>query len=112
MTRRRPVAVYLESKTHALYSRLSEDDPFRKAIDKALDILKENMFAGELIRKSLIPKYYIKNFGVNNLYRLRLDKKRRLCYTIVADEEGVKVVVLEVFPDHKSYSRRFGYKKD
>ena len=70
------------------------------------------MFASELIRKSLIPKYYIKNFGVNNLYRLRLDRKRRLCYTVVADEEEVKVVVLEVFPDHKSYSRRFGYERD
>jgi len=29
---------------------------------------------------------------------------------IVADEEGIKVVVLEVFPDHKSYDRRFGYR--
>jgi len=27
----------------------------------------------------------------------RLDWKRRLCYTVVAEGEGVKVVVLEVF---------------
>lgn len=46
---------------------------------------------------------------MNNLYRLRLDRKRRLTYTILSDEEGIKVVILEVFPDHKSYDRRFGY---
>jgi len=39
------------------------------------------------------------------------DRKRRCCYTIVADREGFKVIVLEVFPDHKSYNRRFGYRK-
>jgi hypothetical protein len=47
----------------------------------------------------------------HNLYRLKLDRKRRCCYTIVANHEGLKVIVLEVFPDHKSYNRRFGYKK-
>ena len=68
------------------------------------------MFVGESIQKQQIPKYYVDKYGVNNLYRLRLDRARRLCYTLVSDEEGVKVVVLEVFPDHKSYNRRFGYK--
>jgi hypothetical protein len=28
----------------------------------------------------------------------------------LADEMEVKVVVLEVFPDHKSYERRFNYR--
>lgn len=106
--RRAPVAVFLERKVNQIYSSLSEEDDFKKAIDKGLDALKEDMFAGEMIRKSLIPKYYIREFGVNNLYRLKLNKKRRCCYTIVADQEGFKAIVLEVFPDHKSYSRRFG----
>jgi len=72
--------------------------------------LKNNMFAGDGIRKQQIPKYYVDRYGVNNLFRLWLDKARRLCYTLVADEEGIKAVVLEVFPDHKSYERRFGYR--
>lgn len=69
------------------------------------------MFAGEIIRKRWIPKYYVKKFGVNNPYRLKLNRKRRCCYIIAADQEGFKVIVLEVFPDHKSYNRRFGYRK-
>lgn len=110
--RRAPVAVFLEIKVNELYSSLSEEDAFKKAIDKGLDALKENMFAGETVRKRQIPKYYIKKFGINNLYRLKLDRKRRCCYTIVADREGFKVIVLEVFPDHKSYNKRFSYRKN
>ena len=109
--RRAPVAVFLERNVNELYSSLSEQDDFRKAIDRGLDALKENMFAGEIIRKRQIPKCYVRKFGVNNLYRLKLDRKRRCCYTLVADREGFKVIVLEVFPDHKSYNRRFGYRK-
>ncbi|NWG11195.1 hypothetical protein HXY33_05545 [Candidatus Bathyarchaeota archaeon] len=50
-----------------------------------------------MIRISLIPKYHIKKFDVNNLYRLRLDRKRMCCYTILADQEGFKVIILEAF---------------
>jgi len=63
------------------------------------------------MRKSRIPRHFVREFGVNSLYRLKLDGKRRCCYTVVADREGLKVVVLEAFPDHKSYSGRFGYGK-
>ncbi|RLI42237.1 hypothetical protein DRO59_04705 [Candidatus Bathyarchaeota archaeon] len=77
--RKPPVAVYLERKVNGIYSSLSEEDDFRKAINKGLDALKENMFAGEIVKRKQIPKYYIKKFGVNNLYRLKLDRKRRCC---------------------------------
>ena len=102
---------FLKEKVNEAHSSLSEKDDFKKTIDRGLEALKENMFAGEIIRKSQIPKYYVRKFGINNLYRLKLNRKRRCCYTIVADQEGFKVIVLEVFPDHKSYNRRFGYRK-
>jgi len=109
--RRAPNALFLGREVNEVYSSLGEKDDFKKAIDRGLEALKENMFAGDIIRKSLIPKYYVREFGVNNLYRLKLDKKRRCCYTIVADKQGFKVIVLEVFPDHKSYNKRFGYRE-
>ncbi len=108
--RRAPVAVLLDPEVYELYSGLREEDEFRRAIDKGLDVLKSDMLAGVKIKKQQIPKYYIDRHGVNNLYRLHLDKARRLCYTLVGDREGMNVVVLEVFPDHKSYDRRFGYR--
>jgi len=100
MKLRAPVGVFLAREVYDLYSRLRGGDDFKRVIDRGLDVLKGDMFAGERVRK----------YGVNNLYRLRLDKTRRCCYSVVADEEGIKVVVLEVFADHKSYDRRFGYK--
>jgi len=110
MKSRAPVGVFLAREVYDLYSRLREADDFKRVIDKGLDVLKGDMFAGESVRKGQIPKYYVDKYGVNNLYRLRLDKTRRCCYSIVADGEGAKVVVLEVFADHKSYDRRFGYR--
>jgi len=102
--------VLLEREVYEFYLRLREGDVLKRAIDKGLGILRADMFAGERVRRQQIPRYYVDRYGVNNLYRLRLDRARRLCYTLAADQEGVKVVVLEVFSDHKSYSRRFGYR--
>ena len=104
-----PVAILLARETNELYANLREGTQLKRIIDKAFDSLQNNLFAGDRIKKEQIPQYYIEKYCINNLYRLRLDKIRRLCYTLIADEEGSKIVVLEIFLDHKSYDRRFGY---
>jgi hypothetical protein len=71
-------------------------------------VLLENMFAGESIRKSLIPKHYIRRFGVNNLFRYHLPEGFRAIYTLARDGDQVSVLVLEAL-EHKSYEERFGY---
>jgi len=78
-------------------------------VEKGLDVLKENMFAGTLIEKKKFPKHYVQKYGINNLYKYNLDKSNRLIYTLIADELGVAVVVLEIL-SHKDYEKRFGYK--
>jgi len=80
-----------------------------KIINNGLDVLKENMFAGERIEKKKFPRYYVQKFGINNLYKLNLNSRNRLTYTLVAEESGVAVVVLEIL-NHKKYEERFGYK--
>ena len=110
LTRRHiPVAILLAKEINELYANLREGTQLKRILDNAFDSLQNNLFAGDRIKKEQIPKYYIENYGINNLYRLRLDKIRRLCYTLIADEEGSKIVILEIFLDHKSYDRRFGY---
>ena len=79
-----------------------------KIINHGLDVLKENMFVGERIERRKFPRYYVQKFGINNLYKLNLDLRTRLIYTLVAEETGVAVVVLEIL-DHKKYEERFGY---
>ena len=50
------------------------------------DVLKENMYAGDLVRKSLVPSKYRDVFGVNNLYRYSHPEGFRSCYTIFSEE--------------------------
>ena len=79
-----------------------------KIINDGLDVLKGNMFSGERIEKKKFPKYYVQKYGINNLYKFNLDSRTRLIYTLVADETGIAVIVLEIL-DHKKYEERFGY---
>ena len=89
-------------------SSLESDSHLRQIVDKALDVLKENMFAGQLIEKKKFPKIYIQKYGIANLYKYNLDRSNRLTYTLVADASGIAVVVLEIL-NHKEYEKRFGY---
>jgi len=59
-----------------------------KIINHGLDVLKENMFVGERIERRKFPRYYVQKFGINNLYKLNLDLRTRLIYTLVAEETG------------------------
>jgi hypothetical protein len=72
-------------------------------------VLKENMFAGQLIAKKKSPKVYVQKYDVRNLYKYNLDRSKRLIYTLVADESGITVVIIEIL-NHKDYEKRFGYK--
>jgi len=89
-------------------SSLESDSYLRQIVDNALDVLKENMFAGQLIEKKKFPKVYVQKYGVTNLYKYNLDRSMRLIYTIVGDASGLAVVVLEIL-NHKEYEKRFGY---
>jgi mRNA-degrading endonuclease RelE of RelBE toxin-antitoxin system len=105
---KRPSCIRAVRDVADFVSSLRRDEYLRRIVDKALDVLKENMFAGERIEKKKFPKYYVLKYGINNLYKYNLDGGNRLIYTLVADESGVAIVVLEVL-SHKEYERRFGY---
>jgi hypothetical protein len=91
------------------YYDLSVDSPLRKSISRAIDDLKENVFCGDQIKKELIPKEYIKNFKIDNLWWYPLSDGWRLVYSIVSDKVELLAAIMEYF-DHKEYERRFGYK--
>lgn len=90
-------------------SSLEKGSYLRQIVDKGLDVLKENMFAGQRIERRKFPRFYVQRYGINNLYKYNLDRANRLIYTLVSDETGIAVVVLDIL-SHKEYERRFGYK--
>lgn len=81
-----------------------------KIIDKGIAKLAVNVTCGKKIPKSLWPEIYVKRYGVNNLWKLNLDRYWRMTYTIVGGRAELVGVVLEVM-NHPDYSKRFGYRK-
>ena len=101
--------VFSNDKLEDAFNSLSEKDLLKKAIKKAIDDLKENVFCGEAIPKRLIPKEYILKYKVTNLYWYPLPNGWRLVYSIFAlDNIKILAVIVEYF-NHKNYERRFKY---
>ena len=80
-----------------------------KLIEKGITKLVENHKAGQKIQKNLWPKYYVQKYGINNLWRLRLDDYWRMIYTVIGERIRIVAVILEVL-NHKEYDKSFGYK--
>jgi len=108
MKPKRPSCVKASREAAVCISSLREGSYLLKIVNSGLDVLKGNMFAGARIERDKFPRYYVQKYGVNNLYKFNLNSRMRLIYTLVADESGVAVVVLEIM-DHKKYEERFGY---
>jgi len=80
-----------------------------KLIDKGIAKLIEDHESGQKIQKTLWPKYYVSKYGINNLWRLRLDDYWRMIYIVIGEQVRIVAVILEVL-GHKEYDKRFGYK--
>lgn len=84
------------------------DSNLKSKITDMMDVLKSRCDAGEHI-----PRTHWSNVSLykvfNNLWRYEIDDKARAVYTIIASGQKLIVLIVEIFPDHKSYERRFGY---
>lgn len=105
MRRERSPAVYLSKELDNLLKGLRPSHKFVQWIRSMADVLEENKFAGELIRKSQIPRIYVEQFKVNNLYRYSHPEGYRSCYTIL--NECPHILDLK---SHPEYNKVFGYK--
>jgi len=73
-----------------------------------LETLKEKVDAGDYIPKSLWPRHPAYQ-DIVNLFRYEIDRTMRASYTIRRDGNRYTIRVIEIFPDHKTYERRFHY---
>ena len=79
MRRERSPAVFLSEELDSLLKSLATNHKFVKWIKSMAEVLEENKFAGELIKKSQIPKLYVEQYHVNNLYRYNHPEGYRSC---------------------------------
>lgn len=101
--------VFIEDKLEYNFHSLSNDDPIKKAMIRAIRDLRENAFAGIQVPKRLIPRSYIKKYGINNLWKYDLPKGWRLLYTITAENEVELISAILEWFDHKDYEKRMNY---
>ena len=76
-----------------------------KSIKNKIDLIKQNPFYGDNIKKELIPKQY----KVSNLWRVELTNFWRMLYTIRGDEIEIVCFILNIL-NHKNYNKLLGYK--
>lgn len=80
-----------------------------RSINRIKDLLKDNPFAGDQVKKKQIPPKYIVEYNVDNLWRIELANRWRLVYTITGNKIEIINFILNIF-DHKNYDKIFGYK--
>src|SRR5487761_993966 len=103
----RDVQVRLDPECHDWFNALPQGE-MRNKIEAMLDTLKERPDSGDHVPRYLWPRKRTYE-GINNLFRYEIDRTMRASYTIRRDEMKIIVRVIEIFPDHKSYERRFSY---
>lgn len=104
--------IFADKKIQEAFYQLNNGDSSEKElfkiINQAMNNLEQNAFYGIQIPKNLIPRDYVKKFGVNNLWKYDLPRGWRLIYSIAGDKVQVLSLILEWF-DHKNYEKKFGY---
>lgn len=109
------VKVILSSVANDTYLKLKvsnkkiEKSIFNSVCEK-LEQIKQDPKIGESIKKKLIPKRYISDYGITVLYKIRLANYWRLLYTIKDNELEIIAIIVDII-DHDEYNNVFGFKK-
>ena len=114
----KPVRVILVDEAKNTFVKLNEnvgsqksgnsfDAQLLKSIQGKVELIKNNPFYGDNIKKERIPKEY--KGKVQNLWRIELNNFWRMLYTIRGDEIEIICFILKVC-NHKEYNKMFGYK--
>ena len=101
--------VFISDELEDNFNSLPEDDLVKKSIIRAIKDLKQNAFMGIHVPKRLIPKKYIRKWGINNLWKYDMPKGWRLLYTVTSENEVELISAILEWFDHKEYERRFKY---
>ena len=101
--------VFISDELEDSFNSLPEDDFVKKSIIRAIRDLRQNAFAGIQVPKRLIPKEYIRKYGINNLWKYDLPRGWRLLYTVTSENEVELISAILEWFDHKDYERKFRY---
>lgn len=103
---------FVNEKVKKSFEELSngnfEEKELKKHIERAFKDICKNHACGIQVPKRLIPKEYLKKYGVHNVYKYDLPNAYRLLYSVENTTIFILSIILE-WLDHKEYERRFQY---
>ncbi|MEM2099191.1 MAG: hypothetical protein QXU99_05560 [Candidatus Bathyarchaeia archaeon] len=105
MVRKSAKGIFISKELAERLEKLGPEHKLNHWIADMKEAIRENIYAGELIRKSQVPKQIVDKYGVNNLYRYGLPEGFRACYTVI----GNCAYIIDVM-SHAEYDKLFGYK--
>ncbi|MFH1249309.1 MAG: hypothetical protein V1660_04110 [archaeon] len=106
---KKSAVVFANSKLEKEFDKLSNNDEIKKFIVRAVKDIQENAFCGVQIPKRIIPKEYVRKYGINNLWKYDLPDGWRLLYSITTPNKIEIISVIIEWFDHKNYERKFRY---
>jgi len=101
--------VFVDNSLEDAFNGLTEKDPTKKALTKAIRDIKENCYCGRNVKKKLIPKKLIKKYGINNLWIYNLPSSWRLLYSLTNSGEIELIAVVLDWMNHKDYEKLFKF---
>ena len=112
------IRVVLSEDAFEVYEKLRRDLKKSKieatvfrAIEKKIGLIKNNAQYGEPVAKKLIPKRFVEQYGVRNLFWVSLPNFWRMLYTLDSDEEIEIVAFVLHISDHREYNKLMNYNK-
>jgi len=101
--------VFFAQDLEDAFNNLSDKDPLKKAVIRAIKNIQEDAFLGRNVKKELIPKSFISKYRINNLWIYNLPSSWRLLYSITSDGEVEIIAAILDWMNHKDYERLFGF---
>ena len=100
---------FADDRIEKSFLELDETSEIKRFIKRSIRDIKTNAFCGIQIPKRLIPKEYIKKYGIRNLWKYDLPDGWRLLYSITTPTKvEILSIIIEWF-NHKDHERRFKY---
>ena len=101
--------VFADEGLEKSFEELSDKDPVKKALIKAIKDINDNAFCGRNVKKKLIPKFLIDKYNINNLWIYNLPSAWRLLYSITPSADVKIIAAILDWINHKDYERLFRF---
>ena len=101
--------IFVDENLEDSFNNLSDKDPLKKSLIRAIKNIQENVFCGRNVKKKLIPRNLIDKYLIDNLWIYNLPDGWRLLYSITPSKDIKIIAAVLSWMNHKDYERLFNF---